>query len=152
MLSQCAAGACAWWRVVTTKTLPPCPCGSGQAYGACCGPCVDGTKQPATADALMRSRYTAYVHAQEEYLLRTWHPSTRPPALNLAEGARVKWFGLEVVRTEAGGVSDAEGIVEFVARYKQQGRASRLHEVSRFVRENGQWFYVEGVLNDRRSR
>jgi SEC-C motif-containing protein len=100
----------------------------------------------------MRSRYMAYVLGKKEYLLATWHPSARPPALNLAAGGGVEWLGLEVVRTEAGTEGDTQGVVEFVARYKRQGRATRLHEVSRFVRENGQWFYVEGVHNDRRSR
>lgn len=92
----------------------------------------------------MRSRYTAYVLGAEDYLLDTWHVSTRPGRLGLADAAAVKWLGLEVLRVEAGGAGDAEGIVEFVARCKPPGRAQRLHETSRFVREDGRWFYLDG--------
>ena len=93
----------------------------------------------------MRSRYVAYVRGRTDYLLSTWHASTRPPALDLkCEPAR--WLGLQVRRVEAGGPSDRHGIVEFVARYKIGGRAHRLHETSRFVREEGRWFYVDAVF------
>jgi SEC-C motif-containing protein len=122
----------------------PCPCGSGRALTACCGVFLRGDARPDTAEQLMRSRYSAYVLGNEPYLLRTWHASTRPASLALAS-APVKWLGLEVVRTAAGGRHDREGVVEFVARYKPHGRAERLHEVSRFVCEDGQWFYVDGV-------
>lgn len=92
----------------------------------------------------MRSRYTAYTLLKEDYLLATWHPSTRPAALSLAEETPTKWLGLEVKRREQ---QDADhAIVEFVARYKVNGRAHRLHEVSHFVREAGQWFYVDGEV------
>ena len=93
----------------------------------------------------MRSRYTAYTQGREDYLLATWHPSTRPSApLGLADDTATKWLGLEVRRHEP---RDAEhAIVEFVARYKVGGRAHRLHETSRFVRENGRWFYVDGDI------
>ena len=92
----------------------------------------------------MRSRYTAYTMQCEDYLLATWHPSTRPIQLNFADEAPTKWLGLEVKRHEQ---QDAEhAIVEFVARYKVNGRAHRLHEVSRFVREDGRWFYVYGDI------
>lgn len=90
----------------------------------------------------MRSRYTAYTRDREDYLLATWHHSTRPASLDLASEPRSKWLGLEVQRHEQ---QDAEhAIVEFIARYKVHGRAHRLHEVSRFVREAGLWFYVDG--------
>lgn len=97
-----------------------------------------------TAEILMRSRYTAYVLRQEAYLLRTWHPSTRPLSLELENPKAVKWLGLRVLGTTAGSREDAQGWVEFIARYKVGGRATRLHEVSRFVMENGEWFYVSG--------
>ncbi len=106
--------------------------------------CGDARAQ--TAEQLMRSRYTAYVLGDEAYLLRTWHASTRPGELKLAT-APVKWLGLRIVRTESGGPEDRDGVVEFEARYKPHGKAERLHEVSRFVREEGQWYYVDGVLN-----
>ncbi len=92
----------------------------------------------------MRSRYTAYTLGRENYLLATWHPSTRPDTLSLAEDMATKWLGLEVRRHAQQGMGHA--IVEFVARYKVQGRAYRLHETSRFVRENGRWFYVDGDI------
>jgi len=93
----------------------------------------------------MRSRYTAYTQRREDYLLASWHPSTRPDALDLADDVSTKWLGLEVRRHE---IQDAEhAIVEFVARYKVGGRAYRLHETSRFVRESGRWFYVDGDMD-----
>jgi SEC-C motif-containing protein len=122
----------------------PCPCGSEQPYPACCGRYLDGDVQPDTAEQLMRSRYTAYVLQRETYLLRTWHVSTRPATLALADSESVKWLGLRILRTEAGGRQDRDGVVEFVARYKPAGKAGRLHEISRFVRDAGQWFYLDG--------
>jgi SEC-C motif-containing protein len=89
----------------------------------------------------MRSRYVAFVLARSDYLLRTWHPSTRPEALNLTTNG-LRWLGLQVRRLEAGGPADPQGTVEFVARYKVGGQAHRLHEISRFVRKDGQWFYL----------
>ena len=88
----------------------------------------------------MRSRYTAYVQGRVDYLLQTWHPSTRPATLDRGNEP-VRWLSLQVRRAEAGRPQDDEGIVEFIARYKLGGRAHRLHEISRFVRENGRWFY-----------
>lgn len=88
----------------------------------------------------MRSRYTAYRLGRENYLRATWHPATRRQSLDLDE--KVKWLGLKIVRTCDGGPLDNEGLVEFVARYKIAGRAHRLREVSRFVRMNGLWVYV----------
>jgi SEC-C motif-containing protein len=123
-----------------------CPCGSGRSLAACCDPLLAGAARAATAEQLMRSRYTAYALGDEAYLLRTWHASTRPSSLNLA-AAPVKWLGLRIVRTEAGGPDDRDGIVEFEARYKPPGRAERLREVSRFVNENGAWYYVDGTVN-----
>jgi SEC-C motif domain protein len=123
----------------------PCPCGSNQPYEKCCSLYLDHDAIPATAEALMRSRYTAYTQLREDYLLSTWHASTRPQQLNLAEEPSSKWLGLQVKRHEQ---QDAEhAIVEFVARYKIGGRAHRLHEVSRFVREDGRWFYIDGELD-----
>ena len=92
----------------------------------------------------MRSRYTAYTLHREDYLLATWHPTTRPASLDLANDVQTKWLGLEVKRHEQ---QDADhAIVEFIARYKVNGRAHRLHEVSRFVRENGSWLYLDGEI------
>lgn len=118
-----------------------CPCGGGD-YAQCCGPFHSGTAAP-TAEALMRSRYSAFVRGDAAYLIASWHPSTRPASLQLDSGQR--WLGLEVKRHEITGADSA--LVEFVARSRQGGgRAQRLHEISRFVREEGRWFYVDGDL------
>ena len=92
----------------------------------------------------MRSRYGAYVLGRVDYLLATWHPSTRPAALDLDEEPRPKWLGLEVKRFEATGPNSA--LVEFVARFRAGGRGRRLHETSRFVREAERWYYVDGDI------
>ncbi len=94
----------------------------------------------ATPEALMRSRYSAYVLGLIDYLLGTWHPSTAPGELELAP---LKWLGLEVRHTQVAG--DA-GVVEFVARCRDGGRAQRLHETSRFVRQDGRWYYIDGQM------
>jgi SEC-C motif-containing protein len=93
----------------------------------------------------MRSRYTAFVLNNAAYLLETWHATTRPPALDLAREAATRWLGLKILACQGGGSNDPAGTVEFVARYKVGGRAVRLHEVSRFVKQDGRWFYVDGT-------
>lgn len=128
------------------RQAPACPCGSGQTYAACCRIFIDNGVLPATAEQLMRSRYSAYVLAREDYLLRTWHGSTRPANLGLLEAGPVKWLGLKILRCEAGAPGDCEAIVEFVARYQVNGRAERLHEACRFLCEAGQWLYVDGRI------
>ena len=120
-----------------------CPCeNASKGYTDCCARYLNGREDAATAEALMRSRYTAYTFENEGYLLSTWHPSTRPDSLKLADGPHKKWLGLRVSRHEQTG--ENHSVVEFVARYKVGGRAHRLHEISRFVREGGRWFYVDG--------
>lgn len=124
--------------------MSDCPCGSGQPYAACCGRLHAGAANAPAADALMRSRYSAYVLGLEPYLLATWHPTTRPAALDLAGDAGTKWLGLEIRRRQT---TDADhATVEFVARYRIAGRGHRLHEISRFVREDGRWYYVDGDI------
>ncbi|MDD5479375.1 YchJ family protein [Rhodoferax sp.] len=119
-----------------------CPCGSGHTYADCCSRWhtghVAGQTAP-TPEALMRSRYSAYVLGLIDYLLVTWHPSTAPGELELQP---VKWLGLEVRHAQAQG---DVGVVEFVARYREGGKGARMHEVSRFVREGGRWLYVDGT-------
>ena len=90
----------------------------------------------------MRSRYTAFVQRDGSYLRESWHPDTRPATLEIEP--RQRWLGLKIVGTEGGGPGDREGTVEFVARYKIDGRAYRLHEISRFVRLDGRWVYLDG--------
>ncbi|MCS4292479.1 SEC-C motif-containing protein [Comamonas sp. BIGb0152] len=119
-----------------------CPCESGATYSACCSRFVadfDGTPAP-DAERLMRSRYSAFVLEQRDYLLATWHASTRPSQLDFEPQCR--WMGLQVKAYRP--VDDSHAEVEFVARYKLQGRAVRLHERSRFVKEQGRWFYLDG--------
>ncbi len=124
---------------------PACPCGRNDARGRplplaqCCGPLHGGEPAP-SAERLMRSRYSAFVLGDVHYLRATWHASTRPPELSLEPGAR--WLGLEVRRHHMTGAQTAE--VEFVARCRVAGRAVRQHERSRFVQEDGRWFYVDG--------
>lgn len=119
----------------------PCPCGGG-AYFACCRPYHLGTPAP-DAQALMRARYSAYALGLADYLLATWHPDTRPQQLDLADPP-LCWIGLEV-RDHAEESADSAR-VEFRARGKANGKAFRLHEISRFLRSGGCWLYVDGIL------
>jgi SEC-C motif-containing protein len=124
----------------------PCPCGTARPYAACCGRWHGGPLhlQAPDAQALMRSRYSAYVLGLGDYLRDTWHPRTRL-AEPLRFGPDVRWLGLEIRRHT---VEDEDhATVEFVARSKQGGRATRLHETSRFVREGGRWYYLDGDLH-----
>ena len=126
-------------------TTTPCPCGLPRPYDDCCARYHAGALhlQAPTAEALMRSRYSAFAKALPDYLLATWHTSTRPSTLE-PDPPGLHWLGLEVRRHEQ---QDADhATVEFVARNKLGGRAQRLKETSRFVREAGRWFYVEGDL------
>ncbi|MCX4740152.1 YchJ family protein [Streptomyces antibioticus] len=114
-----------------------CPCGLPRAYDDCCGRYHSGAAAP-TAEALMRSRYCAFVKGDVGYLVRTWHPRTRPEGLELDPGTR--WTGLEVLAVDGGTAFHTNGTVEFRASY----RGGALHEVSRFERVDGAWVYVDG--------
>ena len=130
--------------VRAVDTLTPCPCGNAAGYARCCGPLHEGA--PAgSAEALMRSRYSAYVLKREDYLLASWHPSTRPAHLKLAaQQPAPSWLGLLVRRHEDAG---EHAVVEFIARLRYGGgQAQRLHEISRFVREDGRWYYLDGEI------
>jgi SEC-C motif domain protein len=122
------------------KKIEPCPCG-GAVYEQCCGRFIANGMVPQTAVELMRSRYTAYTLRDEAYLQATWYERSRPDTRLVAEDDGLKWIELEVRKHQQAG---DEATVEFVARYKIGGRAERLHEVSRFIREEGRWFYVDG--------
>ena len=127
-----------------------CPCGKLNAakkpltFAACCGRYLNHFENTLAPDAesLMRSRYSAFVLARSDYLKATWHASTRPADLSQDEGT--KWLGLEVRRHTVIDADHAQ--VEFVARYRTAGRGARIHELSRFVREAGRWYYVDGDL------
>ena len=126
-------------------TLSPCPCGDLIGYAACCGLLHEGAAA-ASAEHLMRSRYSAYVLKREDYLLASWHPDTRPATLRLAaQQPAPTWLGLEVRRQQR--IDEDHAVVEFVARYRLGGgRAQRQHETSRFVRQDGRWYYFDGEL------
>lgn len=132
----------------------PCPCGGGM-YATCCAPYIEGAAVPDTPERLMRSRYTAYTLKNEPYLLATWHPSTRPQEQLIDPAEKLQWLGLEVksalrLRQRKADAAPDEDFVEFVARYRINGRAYRLHEISRFRREDVdgalRWFYVDGTF------
>jgi SEC-C motif-containing protein len=128
--------------LATQATEPPCACGSTLAYTACCGRYHGGPLHLQAPDAvsLMRSRYSAFVLGLPEYLRATWHSSTRPASIE-PDPPGLTWLGLEVRRHAQ---QDADhATVEFVARSKLGGRAHRLHETSRFAREDGRWFYLD---------
>ncbi|HSB96571.1 MAG TPA: YchJ family metal-binding protein [Spongiibacteraceae bacterium] len=131
-----------------------CPCGSDKSYAACCEQLHNGA--PAgSAEALMRSRYSAFVLDLPEYLQRSWHSSVRNSSVRKADTGsdaghdsldKMRWLRLQIKRHEPSG--DDRAIVEFIAHYKVAGRAYALHEISRFVREEGHWFYVDGQVID----
>jgi SEC-C motif domain protein len=125
--------------VAKEKLTLICACGSGSSYQSCCGRYHHG-EPVRDAESLMRSRYTAYAMCLESYLLATWHPTTRPVSLDLVRTPQPQWIGLKVTAHRQ---IDAEhATVEFVARYKINGRASRIQEASQFVRQAGRWFYI----------
>ena len=127
------------------KKILLCPCGTGQAFNRCCQPLLNNDQPAASAVTLMRSRYSAYALGNKEYLLRTWHSSTRPTDIDLSSHQQ-NWQRLKIIDTVAGQTGDVSGEVEFVAIYKVNGRAERLHERSRFEREGQQWRYLDGTI------
>jgi len=131
-------------------TLAACPCASGKPYAACCGRLHCGGEIAPNAEALMRSRYSAYVLGLADYLLASWHSSTRPASMDLAEDDGTKWLGLEIKRSQQ--QDETHATVEFVARSRLAGRGRRLHEISRFVCEDGRWFYVDGDINPKEQK
>ncbi len=122
-----------------------CPCGSGKPYGECCAPLHQRKTVASTAEALMRSRYCAYVLGDAKYLYRSWDEATRPALQSLRSMPPIQWVGLEIVRVEKGGEEDQVGLVEFVARYLQEGQMRLMQESSRFRRAGGRWVYVDAA-------
>ena len=117
------------------KSNTLCPCGSGKDLERCCQPYINGALPAPSAEALMRSRYTAYAMHDKQYLLSSWHSSTRPASLKL--DPTVQWIRLSILNS-------SDDHVEFIATCRIRGRAHKMHENSRFVFEDGNWFYVEG--------
>ncbi|WP_121255726.1 YchJ family protein [Nocardioides ferulae] len=127
---------------------PACPCGTETTYDACCGRLHRGADRAETAEELMRSRYAAYAVGDAAYVFATWHPRTRPDDLDgRTWDHALRWTGLEVVDTVAGGPGDDEGVVEFVARYDSPAGPGELHERSRFLRRAGRWVYLDGDVS-----
>ena len=122
-----------------------CPCGSGRGVKACCGRLHEGEPAP-DAESLMRSRYSAFVLGLEAYLRATWHPDTRPAMRELDAPPQPQWLGL-ALKTHTP-QDESHATVEFVARYKLNGRAFKIHETSRFERVDGRWLYVDGEIHE----
>ncbi|BBZ66746.1 UPF0225 protein [Mycolicibacterium insubricum] len=126
----------------------PCPCGAG-LYRNCCEPLHTGEHRAETAEALMRSRYSAYAAGDADYLWRTWHPRTRPPAPEADPD--VDWVRLEILDVVAGAAGDSDGEVEFRAYYRSTDPdlpgTRVLHERSRFTVRAGRWFYLDDGMD-----
>lgn len=127
-----------------------CYCCSGEKFEDCCQPFLDGKAKPPTAEALMRSRYSAYAAGAVEYILRSTHPSTRRfhDARNVEEWAQSSvWQKLEIVSKSAGEAKDKKGTVEFKAYFLDPNHEPQIHhELSNFAKELGKWFFVDGRL------
>ena len=124
-----------------------CPCGSNSAYAECCRPLIKNEQSAITAEQLMRSRYSAFVKKEIEYILTSLHPEHRSDydeqaTRAWAEGA--EWQGIKIVNTVAGGPEDSEGQVEFVASYIEKGNKQEHHELSTFKKEKGIWYFTAG--------
>ncbi len=123
----------------------PCLCGSGIAYQQCCEPFHSGEKIPATAEALMRSRYTAYVLRNAVYLQETWDTTRRPEKIDFSR-ENIDWLRLEITEIKKGAIKDSKGVVAFKAFYVQDNQEHVMNEISRFTKINGRWFYLDGVI------
>lgn len=127
----------------------PCPCLSGKMFKNCCNPYFEKTATPPTAEALMRSRYTAFVVEEVDYIYETHDPATRGD-VDIEEirawAEQSDWEGLSVVSKEAGGENDDSGKVEFVAHYTLHGKDHHHHESSIFTRKEGKWYFTEGTI------
>jgi SEC-C motif domain protein len=130
-------------RLDAITPASPCPCGREATYADCCADFHQGRAHAPTAERLMRSRYSAFAVGDAGYLLRTWHSTTRPEALEFEPAQQ--WTGLEILGTTGGSAFHTEGTVEFRAHYTLRGHADSQHENSRFVREAGQWVYVDAL-------
>ncbi len=119
-----------------------CPCGEPLPYDLHCGRLHAGDSA-ITAEELMRSRYSAHVKLDADYLSRSWQAATRPETINLDDD--IVWRSLVVHRTERGNALDADGVVEFTATYERAGKIVEMREISRFARESGRWVYVDGI-------
>jgi SEC-C motif-containing protein len=126
-----------------------CPCGSQKEYSACCGPVIKGEQRARTAEELMRSRYSAYVKKELEYILASLHPDHRgdyDPKSSRDWAEQAQWHGITILGTTKGGPEDTEGEVEFAVSFTERGTKQEHHERSAFKKENGVWYFVEGKV------
>ncbi len=126
----------------------PCFCNSSQLFEYCCQPIILGKREAQTAEQLMRSRYSAFVVANINYLMNTHHPKTRPSKdkKSILKWTRsVEWKGLEIITTSVCEPSSLEAYVEFKASFIEDGTLANIHENSYFVKENGKWLYKSGI-------
>jgi len=127
--------------------MEACPCGSGETYTNCCEPLISGAQQAQTAEALMRSRYTAHVITAVDYIYETTHPKQRG-SVNRESVEKwsksAEWLGLEINGTEEGGPEDTKGIVEFTARYREKSKKIEHREVAEFQKSDDRWYFVDG--------
>ena len=126
--------------------MDPCPCGSEVDYEACCGPLIAGERSAETAEALLRSRYTAYAQQEVDYLVDTVHPEKREAdsRKSVEKWAKnTQWRRLQVLETAGGGPEDTEGTVEFVADYLEKGKNRKHHEIAEFKKEDGRWYFFD---------
>jgi len=137
-------GVAMFTRTSTVQPSDACLCGSGHAFAACCGRFLDEGLRPETPELLMRSRYCAYVLQRALYLRETWHPRTRPTAIEL--DTETTWLGLTVL--ESATQDETHGTVAFTARYRVRGATRVMHERSRFELRRGAWVYVDGDTSD----
>jgi len=126
-----------------------CPCNSGRAYADCCGPVIGGECPAATPEALMRTRYSAFVLKKIDHLRESLHPDQRAdhdPEATRRWADKSEWVGLDIVNATGGGADDDAGTVEFIARYRQKGTPCTHHEVAEFSRHQGRWYYTDGKM------
>lgn len=116
-----------------------CPCQSAKPFKVCCQPLVEQKSQAKSPQALMRSRFSAYATGNEQYLLASWHPATRPDSVDMNHA--LEWLNLEIIRFKTEG---DQGLVEFKATYRDGQHIGVLHEISRFIQEQGNWYYKDG--------
>ncbi|MEA3467773.1 MAG: YchJ family metal-binding protein [Thermodesulfobacteriota bacterium] len=133
------------------NTKEQCPCCSGELFTHCCAPILRNQSKAETAEQLMRSRYTAFTLADNTYLLDSWSSETRPEEMK-AEEDSIQWLGLDVEEHEQGGKDDEEGSVTFTASFLSSGHLCHLHEISRFVKFEGLWYYLDGKAESKTQK
>ncbi|HOX91457.1 MAG TPA: YchJ family protein [Spirochaetales bacterium] len=125
----------------------PCPCGLGRDYSVCCQPIIKGSADAQSAEALMRSRYSAYVKGEIAWIMKS---CVRDDSIDEEATRRwsqnADWKGLQILKTEKGGPADTEGVVEFIATYVMDGLKEEHHETASFIKENGRWVYQSGAI------